>query len=98
MRFPVREFLSTFFARKAYQDGLHGLVLSLLQSFSALVTFAKIWEAQGFKKQELPFQDFAREMKKLGKETSYWVTQVLIEKAKSSGQKNYLKIKRKLIG
>ncbi|MFC1727386.1 glycosyltransferase family 2 protein [Patescibacteria group bacterium] len=96
LRFPVREFLATFFARKAYQDGLHGLVLSLLQAFSALVTFAKIWESQGFKQQELPINEFNREMKKLAKETSHWLTEVLVEKAKTSTEKYILKFKRKL--
>lgn len=96
LRFPVREFLSTYFARKAYKDGLHGLVLSLLQAFSALVTFAKIWEARGFKQQELPINEFARESRKLSKEISYWIHEVLIEKSKSTAQKQIIKIKRRL--
>ena len=42
IRMPARDFLSVFFAREGYKDGLHGLVLALLQSFYALVVFAKV--------------------------------------------------------
>lgn len=94
--FPFKEFLATFFARKAYQDGLHGLVLSLFQAFSAFLTFTRLWEAQEFKPQELPFKKFAREIGKLAKETSYWVTTTLIEENKQPVQKFILKARRKL--
>lgn len=46
---PGNEFLSRFFGWEGYKDGLHGLVLSLLQTFSSLVVELKIWEQQGFK-------------------------------------------------
>ena len=75
---------------------MHGLVLSLFQAFSSLVTFAKVWEAQGFKEEELPMSDFLPEMKKLGKETSYWLTTALIEKQKKPARKLLFKIKRRL--
>jgi glycosyltransferase involved in cell wall biosynthesis len=48
IRMPVNDFLSNFFAREGYKDGLHGLALSLLQSFYSLVVFLKAWEAQKF--------------------------------------------------
>lgn len=92
---PVNEFFKRFFKEKGYKDGLHGLILSLFQAFSSLVTFAKVWEVQGFKKQELPLNDFFSEMKKLGKETSYWITTALIDKNKQPVKKTVLKIKRR---
>lgn len=46
--FPVEEFLSRFFARHGYKDGLHGLVLSLLMAFYWEVIFAKLWEHEKF--------------------------------------------------
>ncbi len=48
IRMPANDFLSVFFAREGYKDGLHGLALSLLQSFYSLVVFLKVWEAQKF--------------------------------------------------
>lgn len=46
--FPTEEFLSRFFARQGYKDGLHGLVLSLLMAFYWELIFAKIWEHEKF--------------------------------------------------
>ena len=46
--FPADEFLRRFFFWEGYKDGLHGLVLSLLQVVSRLVVFCKMWERQGF--------------------------------------------------
>lgn len=97
---PTGEFLSRFFAGEGYKDGIHGLVLALLQMFSELVKYLKVWEKQGFKAQELPFSDFLLQMKKLGRETSYWLTTSLIKEAKGplrKLRKVFLKLKRKLL-
>jgi glycosyltransferase involved in cell wall biosynthesis len=48
IRMPVDDFLKNFFARQGYKDGLHGLVLSLLQAFYSMTVFLKVWEAQKF--------------------------------------------------
>ncbi len=40
IRFPVKEFLSRFFAREGYKDGFHGLMLSLLMAFYHFLIFA----------------------------------------------------------
>lgn len=44
-----REFFNRFFGWQGYKDGLHGLVLSLLQAFSFLVVQLKVWESEQFK-------------------------------------------------
>ncbi|MBI3282664.1 hypothetical protein HYZ70_01135, partial [Candidatus Curtissbacteria bacterium] len=44
IRWPVADFVKTFFHQKGYKDGMHGLVLYLFQAFYALVFFAKVWE------------------------------------------------------
>lgn len=93
---PTSEFLSRFFAGEGYKDGVHGLVLALLQAFSELMKYLKVWEKQGFKAQELPFSDFIPQMEKLSKETSYWLTTSLIKETKGSGRKFWLKIRQKL--
>lgn len=97
---PTGEFLSRFFAGEGYKDGLHGLVLALLQAFSELIKYLKVWEEQGFKAQELPFSDFISEMKKLGKEIAYWITNTLIKETKGpmgSFRKLVLKFKHRML-
>ncbi|MCX6724604.1 MAG: glycosyltransferase family 2 protein [Candidatus Shapirobacteria bacterium] len=96
LRKPMSEFLSRFFAGDGYKDGTHGLILSLLQSFSELVKYLKVWEKEGFKFQELPLDNFAMEMKKLGKELSYWWTTIFINETGNLFKKIPLKIKRRL--
>ncbi len=46
--FPLEEFLSRFFAREGFKDGLHGLVLSILMASYWELVFAKIWEHEKF--------------------------------------------------
>lgn len=77
---PLSEFLSRFFVNKGYQDGLHGLALSLLQAFSFLVVYLKTWEDTGFDEQNLKLEDLEEEKKKSVYEIDYWMKQ-----AKSSG-------------
>jgi len=93
---PTGEFLSRFFAGEGYKDSLHGLVLALLQAFSELVKYLKIWEIQGFKAQKLSFSDFLSEMRRLGQEVAYWLRTSLVKETKGPGKKFLLKIKQKL--
>ena len=74
IRFPVNDFLKTFFAEKGYKDGMHGLVLSMLQSLYAEVVFAKVWERKGFKEENNPhfLKDIYKECKKIIQEFHYW--------------------------
>jgi glycosyltransferase involved in cell wall biosynthesis len=93
IRFPVAEFLKRFFYMEGYRDGLHGLVLSLLQSFNRLAVFAKVWEKQGFPKASDPnFRiEVHSEMKSALKDYYYW-----LNKSEPSSAKKYLyKIFRK---
>jgi len=74
IRFPVNDFLKTFFAQKGYKDGLHGLVLSTLQAMYAEVVFAKVWERQGFREENSThfLKDIYKECKKIIQEFHYW--------------------------
>jgi len=80
IRWPLSDFITNFFARRSYQDGLHGLVLSLLQAFYALEVFAKVWERQGF--WEYNSKDLAKgvkaEFQAKSKEFSWWYAKELI--------------------
>lgn len=93
---PAEEFFRRFFAEKGYKDEFHGLVLALLQAFSELILYLKVWEKQGFKPQELPFSDFVSQMKKLGQETTYWMATTLAKETKNPAKKFFLKLKRRL--
>lgn len=99
IRFPCHEFFATFFARKAYKDGLHGLVLSLLQAFSSLVTFAKIWEAQGFKedKEKNFLAKTESEFRGMVKEGHYWFLTSKVETARNLLVRMFLRAKRKFL-
>ena len=98
LRFPLEDFLKTFFAKKGYKDGLHGLVLSILQAFYAEIVFIKIWEKQGFK--EYNSQNFLseveQEFEKTRKKFSYWFATATIDETKSPLGKLSHKIRRKL--
>ena len=47
IRMPSSDFVINFFVRQGYKDGLHGLILAMLQSFYMFLVFARIWERQG---------------------------------------------------
>lgn len=82
IRFPVSDFLKIYFAQEGYKDGLHGLVLSFLQAFYSFVVFAKIWERQKFREEEIPLSAITSELKKARSDICYWI---LNEKIKQGG-------------
>ncbi len=97
IRWPVNDFLKTFFLQKGYKDGLHGLVLSLLQAFYGLVFFAKVWERkEGFKDLTPPnfLVQVVKEFKLSLKDIKYWIYESLISDHPS--KKILYKIRRKL--
>lgn len=69
---PVGEFMSRYFVNRGFEDGLHGLALGLLQAFSYLVMYLKVWEKEKFKEQEISLADFSKESQKAGQEINYW--------------------------
>lgn len=70
---PLDEFLRRFFDGKGYQDGVHGLVLSLLQSFSEFIVYVRVWEAQGFKEMDVSKKDFFGSFLRAGKDLKWWL-------------------------
>ncbi len=69
---PLEEFLSRYFSKRGFEDGLHGLGLSLLQSFSFVVVYLKLWELQGFKDIEVDIKEVEKISKKAGRDIKYW--------------------------
>lgn len=98
IRMPSDEFLKRFFAQQGYKDGLHGLVLSSLQAFSALVTFAKVWETQGFKEAEGKeiLGRSENEFKKVIKDLKYWFLTSKSKQTKNPLKKISWRVIRKL--
>ncbi len=81
IRFPVKEFLSRFFAREGYKDGFHGLMLSLLMAFYHFIVFSYIWEKRKFEQidnEEILFET-EKEFAQSSKDLSFWFSS---EKAK----------------
>ena len=70
---PLSEFLRRFFAEEGFKDGVHGLVLSLLQGFSEFVVYLKIWEKEGFKEEEIP--EVFEQLHDGVSEMDYWLKQ-----------------------
>lgn len=96
LRFPFREFLSRFFAREGYKDGLHGLMLSLLMAFYHLIVFANLWEMKKFTQvNENILDTFNSEMKKENKEILYWIYTEKMKHATSSLEKAKYTLKKK---
>ena len=70
---PMSEFLSRFFASRGFEDGLHGLALCLLQAFSFLVVYLKLWEYKEFKEQTIDLAELDIQRKKASDELNYWL-------------------------
>ena len=86
---PAEEFFRRFFAEEGWKDGVHGLGLSLLQAFSELVVYLKVWEKEGFKKEKI--DNFSYILEKIANDLFWW-----LGKTSSLGNKIRLKIKRKI--
>lgn len=70
---PLSEFLSRFFAGSGHKDGLHGLVLGLLQAFSFLIVYLKLWEMSGFKQQNITLAEIEEQKNKTNETLNYWI-------------------------
>lgn len=95
---PLREFLSRFFAAQGYEDGLHGLVLAMLQAFSEFLVYLKVWEHQGFKAhQGLGFKKQLLELlTNIRHEVSYWLITFKLDFTTGKAVRLWLKILRRI--
>ncbi len=97
IRFPANDFLKTFFAQNGYRDGMHGLVLSMLQAFYSFIVFAKIWERKESFRDIAPknfLSNVAHELKSQTKNFKYWLYTALM--SEQTSKKLFYKIRRKL--
>lgn len=97
LRFPLKEFLSRFFAREGYKDGFHGLMLSLLMGVYHLMIFSYIWEKEKFVEAGTVdlLSETGAEVRTSYKELMYWFVNEKVKRTKSISQKFILKLQRK---
>ncbi len=98
IRFPVKEFLSRFFAREGYKDGFHGLMLSLLMAFYHFVVFSYVWEKHKFKQisgREI-LVETEREMAQSSRDIFFWFSKEKTKLIKNPIVKIFHKILRKV--
>ena len=93
---PSHEFLSRFFQSRGYKDGWHGLALSLLQSASMLVLYAKVWELEGFTEGKIDLVEVKKELNERGRQENYWSVEEKLQTDAPILSKLKLKLERKL--
>ena len=76
---PSNEFFSRYFAGLGYKDGLHGLALSLLQGFSELVIYLKVWQDEKFKEQNIKVDAVIASVKETESDMHYWQADTLLK-------------------
>lgn len=69
---PLGEFISQYFARRGYTQGLHGLGLAGLQMFSEFIRYLKAWQAQKFVAHDFSARDLSTQLKAKAREYRWW--------------------------
>lgn len=92
---PIDEFNNQFFARHGYKDGIHGLTLALLQAFTELIVYLKVWESIEKPEIDLKAGSLDKKLKEKIKELKWWNYQMKIDQANPI-KKLWLKLVRKL--
>lgn len=79
---PTQEFLGRYFSGEGYKDGLHGLALCSLQSFSEVILYIKLWQKEKFQNQAITLEESVGEFEKAGKDFHWWFLESYIKKGK----------------
>lgn len=95
VRFPLSDFVKVYFAQNGYKDGLHGLVLALLQAFYSFIIFVKLWEKTRFREIDIPASQSLGELKRSITETEYWMMTMRIAQSRNPLTKLWYKLLRK---
>ena len=94
---PVAEFVSRFFVLEGYKDGLHGLGLSLLQAFSELALYLKLWQKQKFLKKKIGLGSLERQFGKSKREICWWLYNAKSKEEPSFIKRIYIKCLKNLL-
>lgn len=97
IRFPLSDFIKIYFLQSGYKDGLHGLVLSVLQAFYSFIVFVKLWERNNFDERDIKLSSIKAELYKAGKDIRYWILTSEIKNAKSRINRALIQIKRRIL-
>lgn len=97
LKFPLDEFVKRFFLWEGYKDGLHGLVLSLMQSFGRLIVFAKMWESAGFYEKKISNQELQSQSNFISKTIKYWYLTSIIKSSPDFASRFRARVGRKMI-
>jgi glycosyltransferase involved in cell wall biosynthesis len=97
VKMPLSEFITRYFAKQGYRDGMHGLILSLLQAFYHFVVFLRLWEANNYPEDKNTHKILIEGQKMIGREFRYWKYDKKITEEKNSLKKNIYKIQRKVL-
>ena len=95
IRFPMSDFVKTYFAQGGYKDGLHGLILSMLQAFYSFIVFAKLWEQEKFIERELAVEIVEEELVRARAELRYWIFSAKINETHNAIKKIWYRVLRK---
>lgn len=80
---PANEFFSRYFFGEGYKDGLHGLAVSLLQAFSELSVYLKIWQERKFETNNIKAGEVIGVIKKIKLDLNYWQADTLLKVTKN---------------
>lgn len=99
VKLPIEDFLKTYFMQKGYKDGMHGLMLSILQSFYTFLVVAKVWEKQGFYEKDGNdmLKLFSSEIQSISEQFKYWFLTVSISETRNLIHRGALYIARKIL-
>lgn len=92
---PTREFITRYFIWEGYKDGLHGLALSFIQSFSEVVTYLKLWELYNFKEEKVSLEKTELYLTNEYKTKKYWLFTVFLKNPHNIFQDILWKIRKK---
>lgn len=95
IRFPVSDFVKLYFAQRGYKDGLHGLVLAMLQAFYSFIVFVKLWEREKFEVVDVSQGALEKELSRSKKEIVYWMITQKIQQTQNPLVRVFLKLYRK---
>lgn len=76
---PIQEFNSRFYFAEGFKDGVHGLVYSLLQAFSIMLIYIRLWEMQGSSEKVLSKESFVSASQEAVFEYGHWFTKYFAE-------------------
>lgn len=93
---PSREFVTRFFVWEGYKDGLHGMALALLQSFSELITYLKLWELESFKEDKVSLDKAEKLLTEERKHKQYWLYNTFLNQPHNLLNDLLWRLKRKL--